>query len=170
MELLDVYDNNGKKTGKVVDRGEDLGFLSKDEHIAVAIIFIENSNNQFLIQKTSKEKGGLYASTGGHVDHGEDPYTTIKREVLEELGVDVSNDNIIDLGYLLIDFPIRFIFYLKKDIDINDIILQKEEVDNISYMSIDKIRNIINNDLMNKGHAKAFEYVLERIKEDKKDL
>ena len=161
MELLDVYDDNGQKTGRVVERGSK--DFKEGEHIAVAIIYIENSNNEFLIQKTSKEKGGQYSSTGGHVDHGEEPIDAIKREVKEELGIDIDNDSIIDLGYMCVDFPIRFCFYLKKDIDIKDIKLQEDEVESISYMTVDEIKELIDKGLMHAGHAKVLEKVLEYI-------
>ena len=39
MELLDVYNDNGERTGKVVERGVKPSTLNSDEHIAVAIIF-----------------------------------------------------------------------------------------------------------------------------------
>ena len=161
MELLDVYDSLGNKTGRVVERGNKDESFSDDEHIAVAIIYIENEKGEFLIQKTSKEKGGHYASTGGHINHGEDAYSTIVREVKEELGVDVSNDNIISLGHICVDFPVRFMFYLKKNIKLNDITLQKDEVESISYMSADEIRDIQDKGLMNKGHYKVLEKVLQ---------
>ena len=57
-EYLDVYDDNGKVTGKVIIRGDKNAKLQKNEHISVAVIFIQNDKNEFLIQKTSKEKGG----------------------------------------------------------------------------------------------------------------
>mgnify|MGYP002853424098 CR=1 FL=1 len=167
MELLDVYDDQGQKTGKIIERGVLNGSLNDREHIAVAIIFIENSNHEFLIQKTSEQKGGLYSSTGGHVGHNEKPIDTIKREVLEELGIDISHDSIMDLGYLIFDFPIRFVFYLQKDVNLNDIILQQEEVDSVSYMSYDELHHIIEKGLMNKSHAKIFEYVLDNISDRK---
>ena len=121
MELLDIYDDNGKKTGKVVERGIDDSAFEKGEHIAVAIICIENSKGEFLIQKTSKEKGGRYSLTGGHVDHNEEPIDSIVREVKEELGLDITKNEIIDLGYLVVDFPVRFVFYMKKDIYIESL-------------------------------------------------
>ena len=159
MELLDVYDDNGQRTGRIVERGSK--DFKEGEHIAVAIIYIENSNHEFLIQKTSEIKGGRYSSTGGHVDHGEEPIETIIREVEEELGIKVEKDEIVDLGFLLVDFPIRFIFYLNKDIDINDITLQESEVESVSYMNIDKIRELTARGVMNEGHAKALEKVIE---------
>ena len=60
----------------------------------------------------------------------------IAREVKEELGIDISKDNIVDLGCLVYDFPVRFIFSLEKDIKLNDITLQKEEVANVKYVTI----------------------------------
>ena len=161
MELLDVYNDNGKKTGKVVERGIPDSSFNAGEHIAVAIIYIENDNNELLIQKTSKQKGGIYSSTGGHVNHNEEPIDTIKREVKEELGIDISKDNIIDLGYLIFDFPVRFVYYLKKNIDINSVVLQKDEVESVLYMNENELRDIIEKGLMHKAHGKVLERVLE---------
>ena len=53
MEYLNVYDNNKNKLDKKIVRGDK---LSKDEHILVAVIFIKNKDNKYLIQKTSLEK------------------------------------------------------------------------------------------------------------------
>lgn len=161
MELLDVYDSQGNKTGKIVERGKRDENFGDDEHIAVAIIYIENDEGKFLIQKTSKEKGGHYSSTGGHIDHGEDAYSTIIREVKEELGIDISSENVVDLGHICVEFPVRFMFYLKKNIDLNDIVIQESEVESVSYMSADEIRDVLDKGLMNKGHYKVLERVLE---------
>ena len=94
MEILDIYDDNGNLTGKTIKRGDKSVKLNMHEHIALSVIFIENSEGKYLIQKTSQEKGGEFSSTGGHVDSGETPYGAIKREVKEELGIDISNDEI----------------------------------------------------------------------------
>ena len=161
MELLDVYDSLGNKTGRVVERGNKDEIFNDNEHIAVAIIYIENDKGEFLIQKTSKEKGGHYSSTGGHINHNEDAYSTIIREVQEELGIDISNDSIISLGHICVDFPVRFIFYLKKNVDLKDITLQKDEVESISYMSVDQIKDFLDKGLMHKGHYKVLEKVLQ---------
>lgn len=161
MELLDIYDDNGKKTGKVVERGIDDSAFEKGEHIAVAIIYIENSKGEFLIQKTSKEKGGRYSLTGGHVDHNEEPIDSIVREVKEELGLDITKNEIIDFGYLVVDFPVRFVFYMKKDIDIESLIIKEDEVESVSFISIEKLKEIINKGLMHEGHLKVINRVLE---------
>ena len=165
MELLDVYDSKGNITGRVVERGNKNEIFNGDERIAVSIIYIENDKGEFLIQKTSKEKGGRYSSTGGHINHGENAYNEIIREVKEELGIDISNDNIISLGHICVDFPIRFIFYLKKNIDIDNINIDKDEVESVLYISIDKIKSLLDKGLMHEGHYKVLEKVLEYKKE-----
>ena len=84
MELLDVYDSNGNVTGRKIIRGDKTAVLDENEHIAVAVIFIENDNGEFLIQRTSQEKGGEFSSTGGHVDSGETPMEALDKLVIQE--------------------------------------------------------------------------------------
>lgn len=161
MELLNVYDNEGNLTDKVVPRGDKSVVLSDNEHIGVVVIFIENSKGEFLIQKTSVEKGSEYSSTGGHVDAGETHSTSIVREIKEELGEEVKEDDLEYLGFLLYDKLIRFMYYLKKDIDINDIVVQEEEVEFVKYMSINEIKEIIDKGEMTKSHGIIFNKILE---------
>ena len=109
MELLDVYDNNGNRTGRVVERGNKNEVFSDNEHIAVAIIFIENSKGEFLIQKTSKENKE-YSSTGGHIDHNEDADSTIIREEKRNLELILLLMKLLnwDIDYLIF----RLDFYI----------------------------------------------------------
>ncbi len=167
MELLDVYDDEGKVTGRTIVRGDKTAKLNKNEHIAVGVIFIENDNGEFLIQKTSKEKGGEFSSTGGHIDSGETPLSSIRREVEEELGINVDNDKIEEYGFLSFDMPLRFLFYLKKNIDINDIKVQKEEVDYVKYMTVDEIYKLIDDNLMLKSHGIMFKDLMDKLSKNK---
>ncbi len=160
MELLDIYDDFGNLTGKTVVRGNKYNTLKSNEHIALAVIFIENSKGEFLIQKASVEKGNIFSSTGGHVTSKETPLTTVIREVKEELGIDISGDDVISLGYLLYDMPIRYMYYLKKDIDINDVTIQKEEVAYVKYASVQEILDLIKNNKFLKSHGLIFKEVL----------
>ena len=157
MELLDVYDENGHVTGKIVKRGSPDEVFNEGEHIAVAIVFIENSKGEFLIQKLPDN---TYSSTGGHVNQGEKPDNTIIREIKEELGLDVSFDELISLGFRLVDFPVRFLYYLKKDIDIDKLKLQESEVKDVSFMTKEEIKNLIENGTMNKGHGLLYKEIL----------
>lgn len=167
MEVLSVYDNFGNLTNKTVVRGSKIA-LSHDEHIAVAVIFIENTDGKFLIQKTSLEKGNEFSTTGGHVLSGETPVEAIIRETKEEIGLLLDKSEINYLGYMIYDVPIRFIFYIKKDIDINKLVVQKEEVEYVTYMSKNEILKIIEHGEITKSHGILFKEAMKLI-ENKKD-
>ena len=128
MELLDVYDENGNVTGRVVQRGDKSVTFEENEHIAVSIIFIENNKNEFLIQKTSHIKGGEYSTTGGHVNSGETPLEAIKREVSEEIGIDIETKDIVSLGFYKIGMPLRYLFYILPKKSVIPLLNIKEDV------------------------------------------
>ena len=159
MECLDIYNEKKEKLNKKIKRGDK---LLDNEHILVAVIFIENSKGKYLIQKTSKEKGEKYATTGGHVLSGETPKTAIIRETKEELGLDVSNENIIYIGDLLFGIPYGEIYYLKKDLDIAKLKLQQEEVEQVEYLTKTEILKLIETEKMVKSHGLMFKKMLDK--------
>lgn len=154
MELLDLYDDKGRTIGKTIKRGENFN----EGNIMLSIIFIRNNDNMFLIQKASKDRKNKYTSTGGHVIHNEDGLTTIIREVKEELGLDISKEKIKKLD--LIKHPSRpcliNVYLLEKDIDINTLTLQNEEVEEVKWMSNQEILTLINKDLFLESHGYLF--------------
>ena len=156
-EVLDIYDDNGIPTGNTVLRGSDDSAFKKHEHFAVSVIFIENNKGQFLIQKLPN---GSYSSTGGHVLSGEAPINAIIREVKEEIGVKLNKKDIKYLGFKTIDLPIRFLFYIKKNININRIIIDPNEVYSVEYMDVKEIKQLIKNKQMKESHAILFKEVL----------
>ena len=160
MELLDVYDNEGKITGRIVERDTYKEKLSKDEHIGVAQIFIENNEGKFLIEESAKTTGFKYLPVSGHITSGETPKDAIVREAMEEIGLDISNEDVKDVGSFIIDRPVRFIFYLKKDIDLTTLKLQPEEVDSVSYKSPTEMLELIDQGLMHPVHRDIVPKVL----------
>lgn len=153
MEILGLYDNKKKRLNKSIVRGNT---PENGEHILVSVAFIKNKDGKYLIQKTSLEKGGLYSSTGGHVLESENSKETIIREIKEELGIMVAEDEVKYVGDIMLGVAFADIYYLEKDIDINSVLLQKEEVESISYMTEDEIYNLIIEDKMLKSHGLMF--------------
>jgi len=151
METRDLYDINRNLIGKTIKKDDK---IPDNTYIMMVVIFIQNSNNDFLIQKRSLDKGGKWASTGGHPKAGESSLQGIITEVKEELGIKINN-------------PILFkqangknticdLYYIKEDIDLTKITIQKKEVDEVKWASIDEINNLMNNDEFNKGHYMMF--------------
>ena len=98
MELIDVYDRNGNRTGKVVERGTP---LLEGEYILAVGMWIVNGKNEIFLTKRSPEKSyapNKWENTGGHVQAGEDCLAAVIRELREETGVAVSAEQVTLLG------------------------------------------------------------------------
>lgn len=161
MELLDVYNEEGKTIGKIVPRGTKKEKYNKGEHIAIVQIFIENSDGKFLLEKTAKDKGFKYLPIGGHIISGETPLEGIIRETKEEVGLNLNEKELYDMGFYIIDFPVRFIYYMKKDLNLSELKLQPEEVESVSYKSPTEMFELIDQGLMHPVHNELIPKVLE---------
>lgn len=155
MEYLNLYDKNGNLLSEKGIRGE-----KTDKLVGIVIIFIENSKGEFLIQKTSASRNSIFATTGGHVSYGSTFSESIINEVKEELGVDISNDKVIEVHTYIWDKYIQKVYYLKKDIDIKDITIQEDEVEYVKWLSKDAISELITNNEFREGNIEGYKYII----------
>lgn len=162
MEILSLYDDNGNEINETIKRG----IKPEKGNIMISIIFIKNKEGKYLIQKTSKEKGSEYSTTGGHVSKGETPLKTIIRETKEELGINIIEKEIEYIGLEKNkEKPILFSVYeITKDIDISKLNLQKEEVESIEWITKEKINNLIKDNKFKKTHGLIFEKYIKNEK------
>lgn len=151
MEYLDLYDEKCKRIGKTILRGSE---IPDKCYIMITIIFIENSNHEYLFQLTSKEKGGVWATTGGHVKSGDDSFNTILREVEEELGYELNPERIKLIHRGMSNGRIFDVYYIKEDIDIEKLTLQKEEVDQVKWLSKKDIEALVKEGLIRLSNVK----------------
>lgn len=140
MEIWNILDENGTKTGKTMIKGVDKlpeGFY----HESVSVWFI-NSENKMLIQKRSNNKKrypNMWAMTTGAMMLNESSNQAIMREVKEELGIDIKQEELIFTGTVKGKTAFINNFIIKKDIDLNEITLQKEEVSDVEWNSYEEI-------------------------------
>lgn len=161
MEKRDLYDRNKKLTGKFIYKGDK---VPKDSYYAVVVIFIQNSEDSFLIQKRSAVKGGKWATTGGHPKAGETSITGLYTEVAEELGLDISNESNIELFKTIFDEDCFVdLYYLKKDINIDSLKLQEEEVSDVMWATKDEIETLIINNEFHNSHIKMYRDCLDYL-------
>ena len=149
MELWDVLDENGHKTGKVVERGNP---MNKGEYYLVVFILIKNTDGRFLISKRSENKPGanLWETPGGAAIAGETSIQAALREVKEELGISLQEEKGIFLKRLIFETTnswLADIWVFNDDINISDIVLQVEEVSDVKLATKDEIF-----DLIQEGH------------------
>lgn len=62
------------------------------KHIEVAAAIICNNGSYFACQRGYGDFEGLWEFPGGKIEHGESPEDALKREVQEELGIDIAID------------------------------------------------------------------------------
>ncbi len=155
MELLDLYDDNGKPINKTIVIGEkfDVG------NIMLSIVFIKNSNGKYLIQRTSEERGSRFSSTGGDVKHGERGLEAILREVKEELGLSIDSNELQFIS--LVKHPDRpcviNLYLLNMDVDVETLKLQVEEVDSVHWLDEQEILKLIKDNKFLASHGYLFE-------------
>jgi isopentenyl-diphosphate delta-isomerase type 1 len=90
-DLLDIVDDEDRPVGQASRKHiHEYGLKHRAVHV---LIF--NSKNQLFLQKRSKTKdthpNKWDSSASGHVDTGEEYHFSAKREIIEELGVQIAN-------------------------------------------------------------------------------
>ena len=62
--------------------------------ITVVTGIIQNKDKFLIVKRKEKESihGGLWVFPGGKVEENEDIFTALKREIKEEVGLDISNE------------------------------------------------------------------------------
>ena len=118
MEYLDILDEHGEPTGKIIERttAHEKGILHRTSH--VWICRKHNSNIQILLQKRSRNKDsnpGCYdISSAGHIPAGSDFIDSALRELQEELGINakkIRTDLLRSKTFLLQKYFSRKRFY-----------------------------------------------------------
>ena len=142
MELVDVYNERYENTGKSKERGK----TKETEYRKACFVWIINSENKILVQqrsKTRKHYPNLWAATSGGGLSGETSIQSMLRELKEELGLNIKEKELTFIGtYKRVnDFVDTYL--LEKDIDVNDVTIQPEEVQNVKWMSIYHFEKLI---------------------------
>ena len=162
MEKRDLYDENKKLTGETIFKGEP---VPKGRYYITVVIFIQNDKGKFLIQKRVMKKDGKWATTGGHPVSGESSKQGIITEIKEELGIDVESKNIQLFKTIKTEDDFVDLYYLKENINIDNVVVQKEEVEKAKWASIAEIKDMIQNDEFSESHTEFFMMCLEFLNE-----
>lgn len=144
MELLDIYDAQGRLTGRVIERN---GKVEPGDRLLIVHVCLFNSKGELLIQKRQDSKdrypGCWDVSAGGFARSGEDSTGCALRELSEELGLRVEKEQLRFLlrepfSYVLDDF-----YLLRGDYDAASLTLQAEEVSEAAWAGWEEIHAML---------------------------
>ena len=155
MELLDIVDENGKPTGETVERkiAHSEGIRHRTAH--VWIVRKSDEGAEVLLQKRAMNKdsfpGRYDTSSAGHIQAGDEPEESAIRELHEELGIKASVDDLqfVDTfviqyekefyGKMFKDSEIAFVYVYTKPVNIDELTLQKEELDGVEWFNLEYV-------------------------------
>lgn len=151
MEIFDVLDCRGVKTGGVISRDEAhrAGVWHGAFHCLVT--GRRDGRGYALFQKRSAAKkiapGKFDVSVGGHYASGEDASVAGPRETREELGLGVSFNDLVPLGRRVFvycftpgmkEYEVQDVFLLPRDVRPGELVLQADELDGVIEMELEQ--------------------------------
>jgi 8-oxo-dGTP pyrophosphatase MutT (NUDIX family) len=152
-ELRDLYDINSNKTNKTYHKGDQ---IPEGYYPMVVMVVIRNSKGEFLMQRRAETKGGDWGVTGGHPKSGETPKEGIITEVKEELGIDFSKENFIEYDSGCDGTDCYKMYYVNKDLDLKDIIIQKEELSEVRWFTMEELKRMVETKELNENQIQCF--------------
>ena len=147
MENWDIYDVNKELTGRTMVRN-DWNMKPGDYHLTVLGV-LRNREGKYLITKrvmTKSWAAGWWEVSGGGVMAGETSMQAVKREVLEETGIDITDfegglqftyrrDNPEEKDNYFVD-----VYRFTGDFSESDVVPQEAETDGFKLADIEEIK------------------------------
>ena len=149
MEFWDIYDKDKQKTGRTMKRND--WCLKDDEYHLTVLGIIARPDGKYLITQRVMTKAwapGWWEVSGGAALAGEESADAVKREVLEETGLDVSG---ADGGYVFTyhrenpgkgDNYFVDVYRFVMDFDESDVKIQTEEAADFKLATLDEIKEL----------------------------
>lgn len=148
MEIWDVYDAAGQKTGKLSERNAALG---AGQYHLVVFLWIRNSRGEFLLSRRSAGKtyAHCWETPGGAALQGEGSQTAVMREAGEEIGLKIRPHELKKLDRTFYEHKFRSfiadVWLLNRDIEEKTLVLQPEEVEAVRWCKRDNVKQMIEN-------------------------
>ena len=152
-ELIDIYDSKNRPLNKKKMKSEA---HRKGLWHRVAHVWIYNSNKEIMLQLRAKNKE-VYPnlwdiSVAGHIAAGERESVSAMREVEEEIGLKISENELQLLSIKNVQFTtnttinneIIYLYLLKYDGNIKQLKIQEDELQEIKFFKLTELEKQLN--------------------------
>lgn len=165
MEKWDVYDKDGKLTGRTKTKNDV--FESGEYHLGVSL-WIINHQGELLIQKRSVSKRihpNNWSTTGGSVISGETSAQGCIRETKEEIGLQLYEDDLVFLSRSYGKNMISDDYATIQEFPIENAIIQINEVSEVKWASAKDVARLFSLGLFMSDDLKDLENISRYIDE-----
>ena len=133
-EVLDLVDGDGKPLNRTILRG---GGIPEGCYVIVVNIMTVNSSGKILMTRRAKNKTmpGCWEITGGAKVAGETPIAAAVRELSEETGIHVRENELIFCGSERNPHWFNYYYLCYKDVPFSQIRLQAGETDAAKWVT-----------------------------------
>ena len=152
-EQREFYDKNSNPTGISYFKGDK---APDGLYPMVVMACIQNNKGEFLMQKRVPKKGGDWGVTGGHPKKGETPLEGMLTEIKEELGIDINASNLEVFSEGCDGIDCYKMYYLKLDLEVQDFVIQKEELTEVKWFSIETLQTMVEEQILNPNQISCF--------------
>ena len=154
-EIFDIVDENGVPTGETVTRAKAHAKGIHHRTVHIWVIRYNEGIAEVLLQKRALTKdsfpGQYDTSSAGHIQAGDEPLESAIRELSEELGIFATENQLHLIGTFPIkyekefhgkvfkDNEIAFVYTYEEPVDIDKLIIQKEELDSVAWFNLNEV-------------------------------
>ncbi|GBF20044.1 MULTISPECIES: NUDIX hydrolase [Arenibacter] len=162
-ELIDMLDADGNYTGKSIMKSEAhrKGVFHPSIHV-----WLYTKNGEILIQQRAINKDthpGLWdVSVAGHIGAGEDVTESAIREVEEEIGLEITNEDLNKIGVFkyshqhhkdLLDCEFHHTFLCELKVPLSKLEMQKSEVADLNLVSVAAFKKELESEILSKKYV-----------------
>lgn len=109
-----------------------------DPKVGVGVLVVE-SGRLLLVRRAREPERGKWSLPAGFVDHGEDPRQTAAREALEEAGLTIVVEGLIDVFYNPPGLGGASIFILYRARRLSGRPIAGDDADDAAFFSLDRL-------------------------------
>ena len=142
MEFNDIYDKNRNLTGRLHRRGTH---WKAGEYGLVVCVWVHDGRGKLLLTRRAPEKSfaGTWENSGGAAQAGENSIRAIVRELEEETGIRAVAEEFELLDTVRDKNTFYDHYCLKRDVPLEEIVLQPGETDGVQWVTFDQVHSMI---------------------------
>lgn len=164
MEQWDLFDENRQPLNKIHVRGEK---IEQGHYHVVVGIWTINSQNEILLTLRHAEKDfypNCWENTGGCVRAGEGSLQGAKRELFEETGIDVKEEDFILFKTERTEDTFSDTYIVRVDRLVEELVMQEGETVAAKWVSLEELEEMVQRGEIGLPIAEKFLKLREELK------